>query len=172
MSLLQAIRTDPVTLAAVESGDWSFAAACLRSLRVTAPYRKCSSSETVACLIQAGFNPTTILTLLENDANGRFLLSMLTSQGIAWDHPLTVTYIQQVLPINVVTALRNLSAPVTAPWGTVTDSEIETVWKAEELQTNRNALQTRFNAILNKVGTSEQPQAVLDLRAMVTELES
>jgi len=46
-------------------------------------------------------------------------------------------------------------------------------WKTDsDLAAQKLDLQTRFDAILNQVGTVEQPQAVIELRAIADELEA
>lgn len=170
MSILQAINAH--ALAAAQSSDWEAVAATLRTLTETAPSRRCSSAETVSALQQAGLNPTAVLATLEADANGRFLLTMLASQGVIWNHPLTVPYIQGVLSAQVVSILRNLSAPVTALYPSVTAAECQSAWDAE-VRTQRNAtLRSRFDAILNQLDTSEHAESIAALRAMANELEA
>lgn len=52
-------------------------------------------------------------------------------------------------------------------------TDVWNAWKAEsDLASLRDSLRARFDAILNQVGTVEQSDAIADLRAIASELES
>ncbi len=125
-TLSQAIREH--ALQAAQSGDWQEVAETLQAVSVTAAPRKCGSLESSLTVAAAGAQPFEMLEKLRADATGNLLYTRLadgsSEGGVIWAEPLlTLPYLQSRVADfgqSVIDALRNLSAPVTHPWGEVT----------------------------------------------------
>lgn len=54
----------------------------------------------------------------------------------------------------------------------VTAEQCFEAWQADQITVQRAALRSRFDSILNQIGTSEQAEGIADLRAIADELEA
>ena len=143
MSIASLIRQHAATQAA--AGNWAAVAAAILGLGLRAPSRKCFSVETGATLAAAGVNWPAVMTLIDGDATGRFLLTKLASDGVEWAHSMTVPYLRSkqgtVLTSAGVNALIELSAPLLYP--TLTAAECQAAMQAESARQALAAIQTR-----------------------------
>ena len=131
MTLTEAIRRH--ALAEAQAGNFPGVAAKLRALTETATPRECGSVETADALIAVGSNPMADLDAMRNDATGSFLLAKLASVGVIWAHRLTVPYLASLVAAAKITqksmtALVQLSAPVTRPFEHVTPDDCSAAW--------------------------------------------
>lgn len=174
--LAEVIKTH--ALADAQAGDWQTVAEALQAVTVTATPRLCYAVESGAAVAQAGGDPTALLQVLLEDPNGMMLFQKLSSSaGVMWSHPATIPYLAALVSAGamaegVKNALINLSAPVTHPHADVTANQCALAWAADQLQIQRMALRERMDAIWNQIGTSEQADAIADLRAITDELEA
>jgi hypothetical protein len=91
-------------------------------------------------------------------------LLQLAQAGVPGCAELAATGISFVAPYQQAGIDKPTLEEVTTEWN---------AWKAEtDLANLRDSLRIRFDAILNQVGTDEQPQAVAELRLIADELEA
>jgi hypothetical protein len=109
------------------AGNWSAVATAVKALGLRATSRKCGSVETAAALAAVGVNWAAVMDVIDDDATGRFILTMLASEGVQWGHALTIPYLRSkqgaVLTSAGVDALIDLSSPLLYPNLTAADCE-------------------------------------------------
>lgn len=182
MTLSQAIRQH--ALAAAQAGNWQQVAETLQAVTVTAEPRKCGSKESSLAVAGAGGNPLALLETLKADATGELLYIRLADGsdqgGVIWAEPLlTVPYLQSRVSDfgqPVIDALKNLSAPVSHPWASVTAEECSAAYLVGadvllsvnitsgitrcSLQVIRDGVQVKMQSLTEGQGT-ESDQALL-----------
>lgn len=135
MRLIELIRQHALT--AANAGDWSGVATTIKALNLRSEVRTCSSVETAGALAAVGVNWATVMVLIDGDAVGRFLLTKMASEGVAWGHPLTVPYLRSkqgsVLTSAGVDALIELSAPLL--FSSVTAEQCRVAWETSLAET-------------------------------------
>lgn len=117
MTLAQLIKQH--AQAAADAGNWSAVATAVKAIGLRAEPRTCSSVETAGALAGVGVNWASVMVLIDGDAVGRFLLTKMAAEGVAWAHPLTVPYLRSkqgvTLTVAGVDALIELSSPQLFP---------------------------------------------------------
>ena len=135
MTLIELIRQN--AFEAANAADWSAVATAVKSLGLRVELRTCSSVETAGALAAVGVNWATVMVLIDGDAVGRFLLTKMASEGVAWGHPLTVPYLRSkqgsVLTSAGVDALIELSAPLL--FSSVTAEQCRVAWETSLAET-------------------------------------
>jgi hypothetical protein len=153
--------------------DWAKVAAIVRGLGLRSPPRKCGSVETAVALAAVGVNWAAVMDVIDDDATGRFILTMLASEGVQWGHALTVPYLRSkqgaVLTEAGVDALVNLSAPLV--WSSLTAEGCRDLVVFKRESAKRQGWQERFDAALNTLGTAEQSAGIAAIRAIADEME-
>jgi hypothetical protein len=109
------------------AGNWSAVATAVKALGLRATSRKCGSVETAAALAAVGVNWAAVMDVIDDDATGRFILTMLAAEGVQWGHALTIPYLRSkqgaVLTVAGVDALIELSSPLL--YATVTAADCQ-----------------------------------------------
>lgn len=72
--------------------------------------------------------------------------------------------------------VKQLGRPLVAPWQSAgltepTLADVEAAFAGVEAEKAKEVLRARLDAAWNQIGTSEQPQAIAELRAIASELE-
>ncbi len=143
MTLIELIKQH--AQAAADAGNWSAVAEIVKALGLRAPSRKCGSVETAAALAAVGVNWAAVMDVIDDDATGRFILTMLAAEGVEWGHALTVPCLRSkqgtVLTATGVDALVNLSAPLL--YADLTAAECQAAVQTDSARSALAALQTR-----------------------------
>lgn len=117
MTLAQLIKQHAQV--AADAGNWSAVATAVKAFGLRAEPRTCSSVETAGALAAVGVKWAAVMVLIDGDAVGRFLLTKMAAEGVAWGHVLTVPYLRSkqgaVLTVAGVDALIELSSPQLFP---------------------------------------------------------
>jgi len=146
------IKANPAALAAATVKDWSACAVAMQSVSVTAEPRLCFSVETSMAIIAVGGDPNQLMTAVDGDATGKFLLTKLATVGVMWAHPLTVAYLDAAVAANGLgqasrDAAVNLSQPTTFPFTDVTAEQCRVAFETD-------ALSSKWSEILNDGGVN------------------
>jgi hypothetical protein len=81
-------------------------------------------------------------------------------------------------PENLTEAIKRLGRPIKPKWEMVgllqepSFAEVQEAWNAVQQTVQLKAIRIRLDAAFNQIGTSEQPQAIVELRAIAHELEA
>ena len=130
---------------ALASENWNSVATTVSALNLRNPARRCFSVETGLTLAGVGVNWPSVMTLIDEDATGRFLLTKLASEGVEWAHAMTTPYLRSkqgnVLTEAGVNALINLSAPLL--YATLTAEECQAAIQADNARLALLVLQQR-----------------------------
>lgn len=131
-TIADAIKNNETALAAatqvvegVLSPDWVACRDALRAISVTTTPRACYSVETADALDAVGNRRRNIMSAMQSDPDGQFILTKLAGEGVVWAHPRTIKLIDGLMAAEVATpddkqALVSLSAPTTYPHAGVT----------------------------------------------------
>ncbi len=175
MTLAQLIRQN--ALAAANAADWSAVATAVKSLGLRAELRTCSSVETAGALAAVGVNWAAVMVLIDGDAVGRFLLTKMASEGVAWGHPLTVPYLRSkqgsVLTPAGVDALIELSSPLLFP--SLTAEQCRVVWEtaiAEDVALQTAAIRSARLASIESLDAATIVDGSADLDVAVSAIRS
>ncbi len=132
---------------AANAGNWAAVVTAVKSLGLRAEPRLCGSVETAGALAAVGVNWAAVMALIEGDAVGRFLLTKMAAEGVAWGHALTVPYLRAkqgaVLTAAGVDALIELSSPLL--YGSLTAAECQSAVQAEAALAAFETIQRRRN---------------------------
>jgi hypothetical protein len=175
MRLIELIRQH--ALAAAIGADWSAVATAAKSLGLRAELRTCSSVETAGALAAVGVNWAAVMVLIDGDAVGRFLLTKMAAEGVAWGHPLTVPYLRSkqgsVLTVAGVDALIELSSPLLFPG--LTAEQCQVAWEnaiAEDVALQTAATQSARVASIESIDAAAIVDGSADLLAAVEAIRS
>lgn len=157
------IKANPAALAAATAKDWSACAAAMQAVSVTAEPRLCFSVETSLAILAVGGDPNQIMTAMDKDATGKFLLTMLATVGVMWAHPLTAAYLDAAVAANVLVqasrdAVVHLSQPTTYPHVDVTADDCQRAWLIDECLTPIFAVHTAAAIKLSNAQASLEPE--------------
>jgi hypothetical protein len=119
---------------------------------------------------------------LEQNGMG-WAVHQLGGSGLQLSNPLVQGALLQLAQAGVpgCAELASTGISFVTPWQQAgieqpTLEQVTTAWNAWKAETDlanlRESLRIRFDAVLNQVGTGEQPQAVAELRLIANELES
>lgn len=152
MDLASAIRTH--ALESATAGNWSTVADTLSAIEKTSAARECFGVETADALDAVGPRRRAIMTAMQNDPDGRFLLSKLANEGVIWAHPRTVTFMDGLVAAEIMqsqdkAALVALSQPIERPFEGLSATHLEAVWTADKIRNRRK----RFDAACVTVRT-------------------
>ena len=175
MTLIELIKQHAQT--AANARNWSAVAETIRGLNLRQPSRKCGSVETAAALAAVGVNWAAVMDVIDDDATGRFILTMLASEGVQWGHSLTVPYLRSkqgsVLTAAGVDALLELSSPLLYP--TLTADQCRVAWEnaiAEDAALQTAAVRSARLASIESLDAVAMVDGSADLDAVVSAIRS
>lgn len=175
MKLIEIIRQH--ALAAAIGADWSGVATTVKALNLRSEVRTCSSVETAVALAAVGVNWSAVMSLIDGDVLGRFLLGKLASEGVAWGDPLAVPYLRSkqgtVLTQAGVDALIELSAPLL--FSTVTAEQCRVAWDtslAETAERQAAAIRSARVASIESIDAAAIVDQSTNLDAAVSAIRS
>jgi hypothetical protein len=175
MTLAELIKQN--AQAAADAGNWSAVATTVRALGLRAPSRKCGSVETAAALAVVGVNWAAVMEVIDDDATGRFILTMLAAEGVQWGHALTVPYLRSkqgaVLTAAGVDALIELSSPMLHLL--LTASDCQSAMQADAAQAALETLRQRrqqWDVIAADIRSRIESGALTDNAAVLAAVQS
>jgi len=163
---------------AAESGDFAAVASTLNDLTRVVRVGKVGGKESLQAIVATGEDPNQVIGTMRAVPMASVLLDTLISSGVDWADPVTDLIMsglvsKGMIKQSVADAVRSLSERIepvfTEP---VTAEQCKAEWQLHVRQERDRDLRTRFDAILNQLGTVEHADGVAALRAMADQLEA
>lgn len=152
-----------------QAGKWASVAATLNALTQTVTIGRVGGKASLSALVAAGIDPSAVIAAMRSDPMASELLNTLTASGVDWADDLTAFVMERLVQSGKITqrtadVIRSLSVR-SEPVIETTAEQCKTAWVSHDLR-------SRIDAAWNQIGTSEQPEAIAEFRAIASELEA